>query len=265
MIKKAIIGTGLVLALAAVVFGTGVYSYVRTSAGYLSEAVTDNVPLDFQIDRARGLIRDLVPEIRKNMHVIAKEEVEVERLERETADAEAKLAKAKGDILRLTSDLGTGKDVFVYAGRNYTASEVKSDLHNRFERFKTSEATLATLREIHKARQTSLDAAREQLKNTLAEKRRLEVEVENLEARLKMVAAAQTTSEYNFDDSKLARAKELINDLRARLDVAERLVHSDGHFQGEIPLDEPAPENIVDQVTEYFGQQEAAPEALAQD
>ena len=30
-------------------------------------------------DRARGLIEELVPEVRKNMHVIAKEEVEVQR------------------------------------------------------------------------------------------------------------------------------------------------------------------------------------------
>ena len=52
-------------------------SYIRTSAGYVTDAVQDAVPIEFQVDRARGMIQDLVPEVRKNMHVIAKEEVEV--------------------------------------------------------------------------------------------------------------------------------------------------------------------------------------------
>jgi hypothetical protein len=86
----------------------------------------------------------------------------------------------------------------------------------------------------------------------LASKRQLEVDVENLEARLKMVEVAQTTSNCQFDDSQLGRAKELIADLRGRLSVAEKLVHAESEYRGEIPVSEPAAENIVDQVTEYF-------------
>jgi hypothetical protein len=67
-----------------------------------------------------------------------------------------------------------------------------------------------------------------------------------------MVEAAQTTSDYKFDDSQLSRAKELVTDLRTRLEVAEKLVNAEGTFHDEIPLDQAAPENIVDQVTEYF-------------
>jgi len=105
---------------------------------------------------------------------------------------------------------------------------------------------------MQQARQRSLEAARQKLEGMLASKRQLEVEVEHLEARLKMVEAAQTTSDYQFDDSQLSRAKELVTDLRTRLDVAEKLVNSDGYLSGEIPLAEPAPENIVEEVTEYF-------------
>ncbi len=266
MIKKVIVGTGIVLVLAVVFFGWDVVSYVRTSAGYVSEAVHDSVPMEFQIDRARGMIKDLIPEVRKNLHVIAKEQVEVERLEKQIAEAEVKLAKAKEDIQRLRDDLKAGKEVFAYAGRTYTKGAVQTDLFNRFERYKTGEATLASLREIHDARQKSLDAARKKLEGMLAEKRKLEVDVENIEARLKMVAAAQTTSDYNFDDSRLSRVKELVSDLRTRLSVTEKLVDAEGHFQGQIPLDEPVPEDIVEQVTEYLERQEPAPdtEALVQ-
>jgi hypothetical protein len=73
-----------------------------------------------------------------------------------------------------------------------------------------------------------------------------------LEARLKMVEAAQTTSDYVFDDSRLSRVKELITDLRTRLDVAERLTSAEGAFHGEIPLSEVSSDNLLDEVTEYL-------------
>ena len=264
MIKKAIIGGVVLLVLAVLIFGTEAVSYVRTSAGYVGDAMHESVPMEFQIERARGMIEDLVPEIRKNLHVIAKEQVEVERLEKQVAEAEARLVKAEEDILRLKNDLATGQEEYTYHGRTYTAEQVRTDLANRFERYKTSEATLASLQEIYDARQRSLEAAREKLDWMLAARRQLQVDVENLEARLKMVAAAETTSDYNFDDSKLARAKELVSDLRSRLDVAEKLVDAEGHFQGQIPLDAPVPEDIVEQVTEYF-EPEPAADDLAQD
>jgi len=270
MIKRAIIGGGATLVVALFFFGRDLASYVSTSAGYVKESVTNSVPVEFQIDRARTMIKDLVPEIRKNMHIIAKEEVEVERLQKQIGDAQANLAKDKNEVLRLKADLSSGKGLFHYAGRQYSTKQVKTDLANRFERYKTNEATLASLEEIHKARQKSLEAARQKLEGMLAARRQLAVEVENLEARVQMVAAAQTTSNYNFDDSKLGRVKELIGDLKTRLDVAERMVNVEGTFRDEIPLDQTAPENIVDQVSEYFekspGQPhvEPAAEELAQ-
>ena len=67
-----------------------------------------------------------------------------------------------------------------------------------------------------------------------------------------MVEAAQTTCDYKFDDSQLSRAKELVSELRTRLDVAQKLVDADGADIGEIPLDETVTEDIVAQVDDYF-------------
>ena len=113
----------------------------------------ESVPIEFQVDRARGMIQDLVPEVRKNMHVIAKEEVEVQRLDEQIAESRSRLAKEKEQLLRLKTDLTSGRQTFIYAGRDYTADEVRTDLANRFERYKTGEATLASLVEIRSARQ----------------------------------------------------------------------------------------------------------------
>lgn len=263
MLKKVLIGTGVVLLVSGFFFGRDLVSYVKTSAGYVQDSVVDAVPMEFQIERARGMIDGLLPEIRKNMHAIAKEEVEVERLEKQIAQARESLEVQKAHILTLKEDLSSGKEQFVYAGRNYSAEQVKADLAARFDRYRTAEDTLEDLQRIHQARQKSLEAARKKMDGMLASKRQLEVEVENLQARLDMIQAAQTTSDYRFDESRLGRVKDLVTDLKTRLDVAERLVNSKGMYQGEIPLDEPSRGDIVDQVSEYFGDGNAPVSSVA--
>ncbi len=253
MMKRILIAGGGAALLGLVFVGRDALSYLRTTTGYVTDAVQETVPIEFQVDRARGMIQDLVPEVRKNMHVIAKEEVEVQRLDEQIAESRSRLAKEKEQLLRLKNDLASKKSEYSYAGRTYTADEVRTDLAGRFERYKTGEATLASLTEIRSARQKSLTAARHKLEGMLASKRQLQVEVENLEARMQMLAASQTTSNYQFDDSRLGHVKELVSNLRTRLEVAEKLVNAEVNFRDEIPLDQPAPENIVEQVTEHFG------------
>ena len=80
MIKKAlllVLGVGLTT---SVLFGRNAASYVSTTYHRLTSTVEEAVPVDFQIDRAKQMVRDLDPEIRRSMHVIAKEEVAVEQL-----------------------------------------------------------------------------------------------------------------------------------------------------------------------------------------
>ena len=252
MIKKAIlvvIGLGVTT---LVLFGRDAASYVGTTYHRLTSSVQEAVPVEFQIDRAREMVRDLEPEIRRSMHVIAKEEVAVEQLNQQISNAEEKTEKEKRDILRLQADLGQNKDVYRYASRAYSADEVKQDLSRRFNRFKVSDDTLASMKSMRDAREKNLDAAQQKLAALVNARRKLEVDVQNLEAKRKLVEVAQASSEFVFDDSQLARAKELITDIRTRLDVAAKLANADVNFEVEIPLDEATPSDITDQVAEYF-------------
>jgi chromosome segregation ATPase len=262
MIKRVVMGAGVALLLGLLLFGRNAWSYVRTSVGYMRDSVESSIPTDVQIDRARRMIKDLKDPIERNMHLIAKEEVEVERLQKQVGAIEARLANEKQDLLKLKGDLASGKSAFEYGGRKYSVVQVKQDLANRFERYKTGEATAASLQEMHRARQRSLDAARQKFEAMLAARRQLQVDVENLEARSQMIAAAQTTSNYQFDDSELGRVKELVTDLRTRLDVAEKLVNADGYFQEQIPVDQATPADIVEQIGQHFASPSpAAPDA----
>ena len=163
MIRKSlIVAAGIVLAT-VVLFGRNTLGYIRTSWGYVHDSVHNSVPVGFEIDHARQMIQDIGPEVRKNMHVIAKEEVEVQRLEEQIGNLETKLAKDKEQLLRLKTDLAANKNSYEYGGRSYTVAEVKTDMANRFDRFQTTEATLGSLKQVHDARLKSLAAARLQL------------------------------------------------------------------------------------------------------
>ncbi len=257
MIRKLLfVSAGLVL-VGLFVFGRHAASYVGTGAGWVRDTVKDSVPLDFEIDRARNMVGSLEPEIKKNMHVIAKEEAEVERLQQRIDQAAEKLDKDTFELKVLKNDVASGKESFKYSGRIYTVSQVKTDLANRLERVKTADATIDSLRDILNARQQGLEAGRQKLEAMLNAKQQLLAKIEHLEAQWKQVEVAQAASEFSFDDSKLGIVKQLVDDLQTRIQVAEKLVTVEGSFHGEIQLDSPADEDIVDQVAQYLGESDS--------
>ncbi|MBN1852364.1 MAG: hypothetical protein JW829_06555 [Pirellulales bacterium] len=252
MIKKLLLVTAGVALLAVILFGRNAASYVSTSYDRVTETVRNSVPVEFQIDRARNMVNKLDDEIKRCSKVVAKEEVELEMLNKRIQTAEERNEKDKTNVLRLQADLSSNQDVYHYAGQTYTESEVKQDLSRRFERFKTASATLRSLCEMRDARQRNLDAASKKVRAIIATQRQLQVEIENLEAKRKLVEVAQASSDFIFDDSKLARAKELIGQIRTDLEVTAKLANAELNFHDEIPLDEPTAEDIEQQVAEYF-------------
>ncbi|MCG8583414.1 MAG: hypothetical protein MI757_01720 [Pirellulales bacterium] len=253
MCRKLLLWGGGGLLLVGLVSGTAARSYVKTVAHDVSGALHDAVPVEFEIERAKNMVADLKPEIRKNMHVIAREEVQVQQLEKQIAKIEGSLEKSQNDIVRLQGDLSEGRSIFVYANREYTRDQVRKDLATRFASHKVKNETLENLKKVLSARSQGLTAARAKLDEMIAAKKQLEVDVENLEAQLRMVELAETTSEYQFDDSHLGRVRELIQSVQTRLDVSRKLAESAIEPLGQIPLDEPDSSSIEESVAEYFG------------
>ncbi len=262
MLKKfVLLGAVAAVGLTALV-GTSGLSYMRTGLRSAGEQVRQNVPIEWEIQRARQMIEDLKPEIANNMQVVAREEVGVERLAGEVTAKQQQIAKAKQDILRLKGDLESGSTRFVYAGRDYTGQQVKDDLAARFKQFQVHEKTANKLAQVLTARERNLDAARRKLDEMLSAKRQLEVEIENLQARLTMVQVAQTANPVALDDGQLSNTRKLLDDIRTRIDVAEKLASSEGALEGTIPLDDTASPDLLNEIADYFGEGRAEVESL---
>ena len=252
MLKKGLLVGGGSALLLALLFGRDVYSYVATTVGWVHDSVKSNVPITFELERARKMIADLQPEISRHKREIAREEIELEKFAQNLKGDQETLAKKWQEIERLQADLGRGDKQFVYAGHSYTAKEVETDLTHRFDRYETKEATVQKLTKILEARKKGLTAAQEKLKTLIASKRQLEVEVENLEARLKMVEVAKATSELTIDDSQLSRTRELLKDIESRIEVDAQLANADDVVLDEIPLqDTAAQKSILDRIAAY--------------
>lgn len=252
MLKKLILAGGAVALLSSMTLGTPIWSYARCGVSWLSDSAGDSVPVEWELKRARQMIADLKPEIEANAKRIAREKVDVVRLEKQLDETDVRLAKTQADIERLSEDLRRGSDSYTYAGRSYTSTQVKEDLSNRFKRFKTRNETARKLEDMLSARKASLRAAHERMDAMLSARRQLEVEVENLQARLGALRVAQTTSQVNLDDSQLSRTRELLDEIAARIDVEEETMAIDVEYFGEIDLDTPSDENLLNDITAYF-------------
>ncbi len=258
MIKKMILTGGVLALLSSVTFGTPVFSYARCGMDWLRSSANDSLPLEWELKRARQMITDLEPEIKDNAKRIALEKIQVASLENQIVANRDRLAKSETDIQRLSEDLKNDSTVYSYAGRTYTSTQVKSDLGNRFKRFKTSKATSEKLEQMLTARESSLRAAHERMDAMMGAKRQLEVEVENLQARLGALRVAQTSSQLNLDDSQLAQTRELLNEIASRIDVEEETMNVDVEYFGEIDLDQPSDEDLLDEISSYFASPTAA-------
>ena len=144
-LRKLVVTVAAIAVLGGFFFGRDAYSYVATAAGWVKDSVRNSVPVEFEIERARKLVKELVPDIRRNMHVIAQEEVEVERADKQIEELDSRLEGERGEMLRLKTDLSGDKSEFEYGSRKYTADEVKTVLARRFERYKTHEVKLTSL------------------------------------------------------------------------------------------------------------------------
>ena len=263
MLKKALLVVGGLGILGTLFFGRDCASYIGTSIGWVRQSINDNVPIDFKIEQARAMCDNLDPAIERNMHLIAKEEVAAERLAKEIERAEAKINKEESDMLKLRTDLSDGQEYYVYAGRKYSKKQVETDLTRRFARFKTNRDTLDSLRETHQARLRGLGAAREKLVAMQAAQRQLQVDVENLAARQKMVEVAQTTSKLGIDDSEVGRVRQMVDEVQARIATAEKLANASEYFRDEIPVSQPLGTDIVADFDEYFERDRPPVEEIA--
>ncbi len=230
--------TGGIAALLVTSLGAATaWSYLKTLHGQVGRSIRDAVPVSFELERLDRMIAELVPEIRRNQQVVAQLEVEVEYLEREVDAGQGEQQQAALQMRKLREALGREQPQCQFAGQNYTRDQVQRDLARRLDRYERQQAQLAAKEHLVAQRRRTLEAATAKVVEYRRQYDSLVGQAESLQAELKLVEAAQTAGRFEFDQSKVARARRLAEDVEKRIRVLQRLVDADRQPHGEIPVD----------------------------
>ena len=261
-IKFMVLGTAATLLVGGLVFGTDLGSYIKSSTRSISAAVKDNVPIEFELRRAKDLLDEIVPEMHASIRAIAEQEVEIASLRAEIAESEKSLVAHKDHVGKLRTCLSKPGEAFMIGHIQYTRAELKDDLARRFERTKEAEMVLAGKQRLLSNREKSLQAATQLFERTRSARANLENQIAALESQHKMVQMASVGSGVKIDHSKLAQTEQLIAQIKKQLDVAERvLAHNAKFVDPSFPADTVNEKELLTEVDAYLGAE--APAAAA--
>jgi len=256
MAKRGLAAAGLSLLTLGLLFGTSAPSYVKTLFYRVRSGAKDAVPVSFEIDRARQQLADLQPAIDQSIESLARAEEDVQELKDEIVAFQGNLAQDQKEMLALRESLDTG-DYRLTGSVPYTPEEIKADLAGRFDSYLRSKEILKEKEKTLKLREQAVVAARQQLINIQAERRTLQTQIEEIEARHKAILASQSADDFSIDDgasSSLAQVKETIGDLNKRLNVQVRASELKGRFsEKRVPVTVQPTRDVVREFDSEFG------------
>lgn len=251
-IKRGLIGAAAFLVIGGLLFGKDLVSYMKSSGKLARETVKDSVPIEFELRRAEDLLEEILPEIHANIRLIAQEEVELAALKQEIQESRKAVEQQRQRVETLRSALAEDNDTYNFGGRRYSRQEVTDELAAQFEHLREAQLVLASKEKLLESREASLRAAMDMLEKTKGQKRILASKIEALESKHRLLKASAVGTDIQVDGSKLAKTEKLIEEIRKRLEVAERVLAHESKFVQAIPVDQVSEEELVSEVDEYL-------------
>lgn len=251
--------------LSAVVLGVGGYfflgrnafSYAETAIQDLKGSVRSNVPIDFELKRARNLIEKIDPEIEDARRDVARAEVEFEGLQDDVRRLDQAIVKNEGRVKRLREFVGASEDGAVTATVSYTSMPpvgvVRSDLARTFDLYKNQIELRESKQRLIERQAHVLEAARTKLHAVRSERQNVADLVSKLETRKRQLdAMAATARRFDIDTSALGEARELLDEIKKRLDVSQKMIQESVYYGADLQVADPG-RDVVSEVDRFFG------------
>jgi len=262
LFKFSVVGVVGVAALGYFLFGDHASSYLSTMTGSVREGVRGKIPVEFQIKRAEKLIKAIEPEIQGCKRDVAGAEVELENLERDVDRLDGEVAKAEKKLkaagaVTVCADGGTVPAR--YASNGLANRRQELDLERTFDSYRNTVAILRGKKALIERQGKAVAAARTRLDTVRSEKARLEDLIGMLKTqKAQLDALAAGSKRFDLDDSNLSKAKEVLAEVKKRLDVAQRMIEDDTIFAGASEQHANSDRDIGKEIREYFASGEEA-------
>lgn len=249
MVKWAVLGTLAVGATGYVLFGTHIGSYIGTAASSIREGVAESIPIDFELKRARNLIREIDPQLYDARRELAQSEVDLENVQNEVGRLEKDVNTGERKLRAVSASM-TGREVPARLA-SLDRTRVELSLERTFESYKNHVALLDGKRKLIARQERAVATARMRLEAVRSEKSRLEEMVASLTSQKRQLdALAASSRTIELDDSALGRARDVLDQVKRRLDVAQRMLE-DEIFASPEEVGAPS-RDIVGEIHRYF-------------
>jgi chromosome segregation ATPase len=219
----------LVLAAAAILIGTAVVKH--TSIGSLvqvwwhdaKQAVERQVPLEVQIRQLAVEVGKIDADIKKNLSRLAHQEVETQKLEEDVVALKDNQAALKAEITAMTKGLESNAELVSLGTKNVRAGTLARQLDGAVARYERTKAEVKTKEKLLGSKKEALEAAHARIGEMHSQKEQLRTTIADLETRLQLarLEATRKNAGIEFDDSQVARCKQLANQIRDRLSEQE--------------------------------------------
>lgn len=250
LVKWAVIGTVTVGAAGFVLFGTQLGSYLGTAARSIREGVAESIPIDFELKRAQNLIRGIEPQMHDARRELAQAEVDLQNAQEEVGRLEKDVQSGERKLRTVSSAMDGTAPVVRLASSDRVRVEI--DLERTFDAYKNHVALLDAKKKLIARQERAVAAARQRVEAVKAEKSRLEDMVAALTTQKRQLDAVATSSRtIELDDSALGRAREVLEQVKNRLDVAQKML-DDEVFAS--PQDGSPRRDIVGEIQRFFGE-----------
>lgn len=219
LFKKMLVG-GLVAGGAIVAFrGTNALTHVRHEVRQARAWADDQVPMDKKFKVLRDDVAALDGEVDKVKTELAREIVETRELTAKTVALRAKVDGDKKDLLARGQAIKDATDKVKFGGREISVDAAKSKLQRDVTAHGHDKAHLATLEATLAHTEQNRDTLQETLTAMVTQKDELLAQIDAAEADYKRLQLEQVKSKYQTDDTKLARIKQRLAELRKQVEI----------------------------------------------
>jgi len=192
--------------------------YVKMYANKAKVQAQESIPPEVKIERLKGEIDNLKPEMNKQRTEIAKESTQIDVLHDEIVKSKANLKDREEKLAMLRDELKKGNgDLLVIQNETLSRQKVEAVFTRKFDEFKAAESALKAKEELLERRKEKLDVALVHLKTMESKQKELKSKVELMEIELAKLREAQMQNDLNVDDSKYSDVMKLYDEVNLQI------------------------------------------------
>ena len=251
---KYVAGTSLAVFLGGfLIFGSDLTSMIRTSANSIRQSAREHVPVEFELDRAKDQINEILPDLQSQVRMIAEEEVAINQLEKEVTKDLAHLDNLERTIASLR-EKAIVQNVSLKTGEKQPdRRHLTKQLQSRFSHFKQAKLSIDSKQRLLEKRRQGLAASVNLLQEMRLRQSELKLKVESLAAQHRLIKASKVESGTLVDGSQLSKADQLLGQIENRLDVAQRVMNYENDTMDIVAEEEPVDsQTVLAEIDQYF-------------